>query len=83
MRKIVDKKCFHIFYLFLFIFYSHNDIRKGHNECMYWNLMRVYPTFQVLLTLNLLKVLNGITHFPFLELSIIILGISRQELEDD
>ena len=32
-------------------------------------------------TLNLLNFLNGIFHLPFLKQSIIILGISRQELE--
>ena len=34
------------------------------------------------LTLNLLNFLNGIINLPFLELSIIILGISRLKVED-
>ena len=40
-----------------------------------------YSLSSIMLTLNLLYFLNGITHLPFLELSITILGISRLGLE--
>ena len=36
-----------------------------------------YPVFFILLTLTIPNFLNGITHLPFMELSIIILEISR------
>ena len=53
-------------------------------EVCHFLILNILPTpsmFIFLTSLNLLNFLNGIIHLPFLELSIIIVGISRWKLK--